>query len=195
MTRITKHLVNLQNRISTACARDGQNRNENGRLSFGGQQTPWRPTAVQEALCDAGLTCHGRELPAGSPGENPCSAPPTSPGTTSAASSPTKPGQIAEHFQLGAYGCKRSKAARRLSEQRPCRTPALLIYVYRSIRRRRDSDHGGVAIRPQPAELCRLKSRSYSQRLRLRGLMTIPLPADTIEAGQRAPFRPPARTL
>jgi pyridoxal phosphate enzyme (YggS family) len=74
------------------------------------------------------------------------------------------------------------KVARRLSEQRPAELPALNICVQINAD---SSQHGGVNP-DQALALC--EYISTLPQLRLRGLMTIPLPTDS-DGEQRKPFR------
>jgi pyridoxal phosphate enzyme (YggS family) len=88
---------------------------------------------------------------------------------------------IAENFAW-VHGVDRLKIAQRLSEQRPPELPALNICLQVNVSG--EESKSGVA----PAEAAAL-ARAVSQlpRLKLRGLMAIPAPADD-ESAQRAPF-------
>jgi len=89
---------------------------------------------------------------------------------------------IAEHFDW-VHSIDREKIAVRLSEQRPAHLPPLNVCLQVNISG--EDTKSGVA----PAEVAQL-ARAVEElpRLRLRGLMAIPAPADDIEK-QRAPFR------
>ncbi len=88
---------------------------------------------------------------------------------------------IAENFAW-VHGVDRLKIAQRLSEQRPPELPALNICLQVNVSG--EESKSGIA----PAEVAEL-ARAVSQlpRLKLRGLMAIPAPADD-ESAQRAPF-------
>jgi pyridoxal phosphate enzyme (YggS family) len=88
---------------------------------------------------------------------------------------------IAENFAW-VHGVDRLKIAQRLSEQRPPELPALNICLQVNVSG--EDSKSGVA----PGEVAEL-ARAVSQlpRLKLRGLMAIPAPADD-ELTQRAPF-------
>ncbi|MBI2383137.1 MAG: YggS family pyridoxal phosphate-dependent enzyme [Gammaproteobacteria bacterium] len=89
---------------------------------------------------------------------------------------------IAAHFDW-VHGVDREKIARRLSEQRPEGTAPLQVCVQVNISGERSKS--GVAPEEAPA-LCR--AVAALPRLRLRGLMAIPAPAQPGEDA-RAPFR------
>lgn len=94
-------------------------------------------------------------------------------------SNKTRP--IAEHFAW-AHAVDREKIARRLSEQRPDHLPPLNICLQVNVSG--ESSKSGVT----PEDLLPLaKAVTQMPHLTLRGLMTIPEPADDIEA-QRKPF-------
>lgn len=89
---------------------------------------------------------------------------------------------IAEHFDW-VHSVDREKIAQRLSEQRPAGQPDLNVCLQVNISG--ESSKSGVA--PQDA-LTLAQSVAALPRLKLRGLMAIPEPADTFEQ-QRMPFR------
>lgn len=89
---------------------------------------------------------------------------------------------IAEHFDW-VHSVDRLKVAQRLSEQRPPTMPPLDICLQVNISA--EASKSGVTPDELP-ELARQIARL--PRLRLRGLMAIPEPAETFEA-QRRPFR------
>lgn len=94
-------------------------------------------------------------------------------------SNKTRP--VAEHFAW-AHAVDREKIARRLSEQRPAHWPPLNICLQVNVSG--EDSKSGVA----PAELPALAQVVATlPRLRLRGLMAIPEPADDAEE-QRKPF-------
>lgn len=94
-------------------------------------------------------------------------------------SNKTRP--IAEHFHW-VHSVDRLKVAERLSAQRPVHLPPLNICLQVNVSG--EASKSGVA----PAEVPELaQALSRLPRLRLRGLMAIPAPADD-PAAQRAPF-------
>lgn len=95
-------------------------------------------------------------------------------------SNKTRP--IAEHFDW-VHSVDREKIAQRLSEQRPAHLPPLNICLQVNISG--EDTKSGIA----PEEVAVLaKAVAAMPRLRLRGLMAIPEPADDVER-QRVPFR------
>ena len=95
-------------------------------------------------------------------------------------SNKTRP--IAEHFDW-VHSVDREKIAQRLSDQRPDSLPPLNICLQVNVSG--EDSKSGVA----PEDVLPLaKSIAGLPRLRLRGLMAIPEPAETLEA-QRPPFR------
>ncbi len=90
--------------------------------------------------------------------------------------------RIAGNFQW-VHGVDRLKVARRLSEQRPEGLPPLSVCI--QVNTSGEASKAGV----HPEELPALaEAVAELPRLHLRGLMTIPAPASTLEA-QRRPFR------
>ncbi len=89
---------------------------------------------------------------------------------------------IAENFHW-VHTVASQRVAQRLNDQRPESLEALNVCVQVNTDA---GDHGGIPIQ-DAAELCHFIASL--PRLRLRGLMTIPLPTET-EAAQRAAFRP-----
>lgn len=88
---------------------------------------------------------------------------------------------IAEHFSW-VHGVDRLKIAQRLSEQRPANLPPLNVCVEVNVSN--EPSKSGVA----PEEAAQIARQIAAlPRLKLRGLMTIPAPADD-EAVQRQPF-------
>lgn len=89
---------------------------------------------------------------------------------------------IAEHFDW-VHSVDRIKIARRLSEQRPDHLPSLNLCLQVNISR--EASKSGVL----PEELAVLaREVAGLPRIRLRGLMAIPAPADD-SAGRRAPLQ------
>lgn len=94
-------------------------------------------------------------------------------------SNKTRP--IAEHFHW-VHGVDRLRIAERLSEQRPAHLPPLQVCVQVNVSG--ETSKSGVA----PAEALDLaRSVAALPRLRPRGFMTIPAPAESV-AAQRAQF-------
>jgi pyridoxal phosphate enzyme (YggS family) len=89
-------------------------------------------------------------------------------------SNKTRP--VAEHFDW-VHSVDRLKIAQRLSEQRPAHMPPLQVCLQVNI------DGGATKAGVVPAEVLALaQAVSALPRLALRGLMTIPEPADALEA-------------
>ena len=86
-----------------------------------------------------------------------------------------KTAQIAEHFHW-AHGIDRLKIARRLSDQRPAHLPPLNICL--QVNLDNEASKAGIAIDDiaELAEQC-----TTLANLRLRGLMAIPAPRETLE--------------
>lgn len=95
-------------------------------------------------------------------------------------SNKTRP--IAENFAW-VHGIDRLKIAERLAAQRPDHLPDLQVCIQVNISG--ESSKSGLE---SEALLTLAREVAALPRLKLRGLMTIPQPADTLEA-QRAPFR------
>ncbi|MBI5752331.1 MAG: YggS family pyridoxal phosphate-dependent enzyme [Hydrogenophilales bacterium] len=95
-------------------------------------------------------------------------------------SNKTKP--IAQHFAW-VHGVERAKIAQRLSEQRPPGLPPLNICLQVNVSG--EASKSGVA----PAQVAALaRTVAALPRIKLRGLMAIPAPAEDV-ARQRAAFR------
>ena len=90
--------------------------------------------------------------------------------------------EVAEHFDW-VHSIDRLKIAQRLSDQRPAHLPPLQVCLQVNISGQ--ASKSGVA--PQEA-LALAQAVNALPRLRLRGLMSIPEPADD-EADRRAPHR------
>lgn len=95
-------------------------------------------------------------------------------------SNKTRP--IAEHFAW-VHGIERLKIAERLSDQRPAHLPDLQVCIQVNISG--ESSKSGLE---SAALLTLARAVAALPRLKLRGLMTIPQPAQGLDA-QRAPFR------
>lgn len=94
-------------------------------------------------------------------------------------SNKTRP--IAEHFDW-VHSIDKAKQARRLNQQRPDGLPPLNVCLQVEIDR--EESKGGLS--PDQAAELALEIR-HMPRLQLRGLMTLPAPAEGLEA-QRRPF-------
>lgn len=95
-------------------------------------------------------------------------------------SNKTRP--IAEHFAW-VHGIERLKIAERLSAQRPAHLPELMVCLQVNVSG--ESSKSGVE---SQALLELARGVAALPRLKLRGLMTLPRPSETL-AAQRAPFR------
>lgn len=95
-------------------------------------------------------------------------------------SNKTRP--IAEHFDW-VHSVDRLKLARRLSDQRPAHLPPLNICLQVNVSG--EESKSGITLEELPS--LALEAASLP-RIRLRGLMAIPAPAEELEA-QRRPFR------
>jgi pyridoxal phosphate enzyme (YggS family) len=91
---------------------------------------------------------------------------------------------VAEAFDW-VHSVDRLKIAQRLAEQRPAHRPPLQLCLQVNVSG--EASKSGVAPRDLPA-LATAVAALPADRVRLRGLMAIPAPADTPEA-QRAPHR------
>lgn len=175
MTRITKHLVNLQDRIGRACAEFGRSENDVSILAVSKRHGV---DAVHEAYA-AGLRALGENYVQEALAKQP-DCPPDIVWHYIGRVQANKTRAIATHFDW-VQTVSSVRIAARLSQQRPPEQPPLNICVQVST----DDAHGGV--RPDAAaELC--AQIAELPQLRLRGLMTIPLPAPDV-AAQRVPLR------
>ncbi|MBT8422697.1 MAG: YggS family pyridoxal phosphate-dependent enzyme [Gammaproteobacteria bacterium] len=180
MTRITKHLVNLQNRISAACARAGRNENDVSVLAVSKRHPV---AAVREAYA-AGLHAMGENYLQDALQKIP-ECPPGICWHYIGRVQSNKTRALAEHFDW-IQTVASPKVARRLSEQRPADLTPLNICVQVNTDRDADPNHRHGGVEPAAAgDLCELIAGLPN--LRLRGLMTIPRPAAG-EAEQREPF-------
>ena len=89
---------------------------------------------------------------------------------------------IAEHFDW-VHSVDKIKYAKRLNDQRPANLPPLNICLQINI----DQEESKAGITPQEAAQLIGQIETLPQ-IRLRGLMTLPAPAQTLEA-QRLPFK------
>ena len=179
--RITKHLVNLQERIRSACAAAGRNVNEVSVLAVSKRHDA---AAVRDAFA-AGLHAMGenyvQEALAKMPG-----CPPDIAWHFIGRLQSNKTRVVAEHFDW-VQTVDSLKLAERLNSQRPAGGEALNVCV--QIQTDSEGRHGGIL--PAAAKaLCR--EITSLPNLRLRGLMTVPAPAVTLDE-QRKPLRVCAR--
>jgi len=176
VTRITKHLVNLQNRISRACERAGRSVNEISILAVSKRHGV---DAVHEAHA-AGLTNMGENYLQEALQKIPqCSQQIVWHFIGRVQSNKTR--ALAENFDW-VQTVDSQKIARRLSDQRPEHMSPLNVCVQVCID---NSSHGGAAP-DEVAELC--AQIAALPRVTLRGLMAIPLQAAD-EKAQRLPLR------
>ncbi len=177
MTRITKHLVNLQNRISAACERAGRNVNDVTLLAVSKRHSV---AAIREAHA-AGLRAMGENYLQEALDKIP-QCPPDIEWHYIGRVQSNKTRPLAEHFDW-VQTVASAKHAQRLNDQRPADTAPLNICIQVCT----DNDAGHAGVTPAAAEaLCAAVAELPA--LRLRGLMTIPLPAAD-ETAQRVPFR------
>jgi len=175
--RITKHLVNLHERIRGACAEAGRNENEVSVLAVSKRHDA---TAVAAAHA-AGLSAMGENYL-----QEALQKMPRCPDSITwhfiGRLQSNKTRAVAEHFDWVQTVSSR-KVAERLSRQRPVGREPLQVCV--QIQTDAGGEHGGV--RPDSAAaLCALIDELPN--MQLRGLMTIPAPADSL-VEQRAPLR------
>ncbi|HZY16919.1 MAG TPA: YggS family pyridoxal phosphate-dependent enzyme [Ramlibacter sp.] len=174
MTTIPSNLQAVHDRIAAACARAQRQVNEVTLLAV---SKTFGPAAVREAHA-AGQRAFGENYIqeavdkmaqlADLPLEWHCIGPIQS----------NKTRLVAEHFDW-AHTVDRLKIAQRLSEQRPAGRPPLSVCIQVNV------DGGATKSGVAPGDALAL-ARDVAQlpRLRLRGLMTIPEPADTFAAQQ-----------
>lgn len=176
MTRITKHLVNLQKQIARAAAVVGRNENEVSILAVSKRHDV---DAIHEAHA-AGLKAMGENYLQEALEKMPqCPADIEWHFIGRVQSNKTR--ALAEHFDW-VQTVTSPKIARRLNDQRPQELGPLNVCIQVSTD---NGGHGGVS----PDELDTLAEQIAGlPRLRLRGLMTIPLPAGDPDA-QRKPLQ------
>jgi pyridoxal phosphate enzyme (YggS family) len=177
VTQITKNLDTLNKRIRAACKAAGRNENEVSLLAVSKRHST---ASVSDALA-AGLRSMGENYL-----QEALEKIPEFGNTISwhfiGRIQANKTRAIAENFQW-AQTVSSERIAKRLNDQRPDELAPLNICV--QVSTDPNDTHGGIA--PQEvASLCQFIETQ--PRLKLRGLMTIPLPTDTTEQ-QRIPFR------
>lgn len=177
MTRITKHLVNLQQRISSACAAAGRNENEVSVLAVSKRHGP---AAVAEAWA-AGLPAMGENYVQEALAKMPL-CPPEVVWHFIGRLQSNKTRAVAKHFGW-VQTVTSLKLAERLNAQRPAELAPLNVCV--QVQTDSTGQHGGIA----PASAAALCAAIHElPNLRLRGLMTIPAAERTL-AAQRIPLR------
>jgi pyridoxal phosphate enzyme (YggS family) len=172
MTTIAANLQTVRDRIRAACTAAGRDVNEVTLLPV---SKTFGPGAVREAFT-AGATAFGENyiqeaiekqaLLADLPLEWHCIGPIQS----------NKTRLVATHFGW-AHTVDRLKVGQRLSEQRPADLPPLQVCVQVNI----DGGPGKSGVAPAEA-LALARELQHLPRLRLRGLMTIPEPAEGFAA-------------
>jgi pyridoxal phosphate enzyme (YggS family) len=185
VTQITKNLETLRARIAQATAAAGRNENEVSLLAVSKRHTPESIALAR----DAGLNCMAENY------------------LQEALEKIALLGNDIEWHYIGRIQSNKSKAiamnfqwaqtvhtmkiARRLNDQRPQEMSALNVCVQVNTDHGKGNDqghnkgHGGA----EPGEVAALCAFIEEQpRLRLRGLMCIPMPADSTER-QHEPFR------
>jgi PLP dependent protein len=172
MTTIALNLQRVQERIARACAAAGRDVNEVTLLAV---SKTFGPDAVREAH-NAGARAFGENyiqeavekqaLLAGLDVQWHCIGPIQS----------NKTRLVATHFDW-AHTVDRLKIAQRLSEQRPAELPPLSVCIQVNI----DGGSGKSGVAPGEA-LALAREVAGLPRLRLRGLMTIPEPAEGFDA-------------
>jgi len=177
VTGITEHLNRLEARISEACNAADRPRSGVSVLAVSKRHS----TEAIEAAAAAGITDFGENYVAEAVDK------------IKALNLPVNwhyIGRIQSNKTRGIAACfdwahtvDRTKIAKRLSEQRPAELQPLKVLL--QVQVDAAGEHGGVA----PAKAAALAAAvDELPNLELRGLMCIPLPADS-EAGQRQPFR------
>lgn len=177
MTHITKHLDELKQRIRTAAAEAGRNATDVSILAVSKRHN----IAAIKAAQAAGLTAMGENYLQEALEKIQAIEPRPEWHFIGRVQS-NKTQALAEHFDW-VQTVASEKVARRLSRQRPAELSPLNICLQVCVDT--TADHGGIAPE-QAASLAALVEELPG--LRLRGLMTIPLPADNLEE-QRIPFR------
>ncbi len=177
MTQITKKLEDLTRRIEAAAAAAGRNENEVSILAVSKRQSP---ESIRFAR-DAGLRLMGENYLQEALQKIPLFANDIEWHFIGRVQS-NKTRAIAENFDW-VQTVDSERTAHRLNDQRPENLRPLNICV--QVCTGQDGGHDGV----MPADVAPLCTYIEElPRLKLRGLMCIPLPADTMEE-QRAPFR------
>jgi len=174
--RITKNLQDLKRRIAAACAEAGRNENDVSILAVSKRHGA---DAIREAAV-AGLHAMGENYPQEALAKIQMFGPEIEWHFIGRIQS-NKTRIIAENFQW-VQTISTARIAERLSRQRPSELSDLNVCI--QVDTDQNGQHGGVE--PSGAEaLCEVVAAL--PRLRLRGLMTIPLPATNL-AAQRLPF-------
>lgn len=174
---ITKHLVNLQERIRLAAAACNRNENEVSILAA----SKGRSARSINAAYEAGLHSMGENYVQEALVKIPQCNPAIEWHFIGEIQS-NKTRAIAEHFHW-VQTVSNERIARRLNNQRPDGQPTLNVCV--QVCTDKSFRHGGVS--PEAAaDLC--AAITELPRLRLRGLMTVPLPAHN-QPAQRKPLR------
>lgn len=175
--RITKNLHDLEQRISAACDATGRNENEVSILAVSKRHSA---DSIREAL-GAGLHSMGENYLQEALEKIPLFGPEVEWHFIGRIQS-NKTRSVAENFQW-AQTVSTPRIAERLSRQRPTEMEPLNVCI------QVDTDHTGQhgGVQPEETEsLCAVVAGLPG--LRLRGLMTIPLPTASLEE-QRLPFR------
>lgn len=175
--RITKNLQDLKQRIAAACAEAGRNENEVSILAVSKRHDA---DAIRAAAA-AGLHSMGENYPQEALEKIQRFGPDIEWHFIGRIQS-NKTRIIAENFQW-VQTISTARIAERLSRQRPSELSDLNVCI--QVDTDQNGQHGGVE--PAGAEaLCEVVAAL--PRLRLRGLMTIPLPTTNL-AAQRLPFQ------
>jgi hypothetical protein len=177
VTHITKHLVDLKQRICAAAAESGRNENEVSILAVSKRHS----IAAVRAARDAGLYSMGENYLQEALEKIPHFGDEITWHFIGRIQS-NKTQAIALNFQW-VQTLENERIARRLNDQRPDHLEALNICIQVCT----DSNGGHGGIKPEAvATLCELIEQL--PKLQLRGLMTIPLASETVDQ-QRAPFK------
>ena len=177
MTHITKHLEDLKQRICNAASAAGRSENEVSILAV----SKHHPAEAIRAATTAGLVDIGENYLQEALAKIPQFGDEITWHFIGRIQS-NKTREISRNFQW-VQTIDNERAARRLSEQRPAHLGALNVCIQVCT----DSNHEHGGVQPEAtAALCRFIEEQPA--LKLRGLMTIPLPTNTPEQ-QRIPFK------
>ncbi len=174
---ITKHLVDLKQRICAAAADSGRNENEVSILAVSKRHS----IAAVRAARDAGLLSMGENYLQEALEKMPHFGDEITWHFIGRIQS-NKTQAIARNFQW-VQTLDNERIARRLNDQRPDHLEALNICI--QVCTDSNRDHGGI-MPEQATTLCELIEQL--PKLQLRGLMTIPMASESL-AQQRAPFK------